>query len=74
MMQQQTTPGVADGNFVGFGLVVYSIIILWNEIVAIPSVILREVISIRSEKKGYHFYIIPGNENKRNRLVNIFRR
>ncbi len=70
-MEQPATPGVADANIIGLGLFVYSVIVLWYEIVAIPSLILREVISLRSEKKGYHFYIIPGTENSHK---NIFMR
>ncbi|MEO6837198.1 MAG: hypothetical protein ABI261_08440 [Ginsengibacter sp.] len=44
-------------NIIEFGLIVYSALILWYEVVAIPTIFLSEQLSIRSEKKGYHFFI-----------------
>ena len=70
-MEPPARPGVAEANIIGLGLLVYSVIVLWYEIVAIPSLILKEIISLRSEKKGYHFYITPNTENSHK---NIFMR
>lgn len=63
-METPQNPGVADGNLIGFGLVIYAAIVLWYEAIDIPVFILNEQISIRSEKRGYHFYIETGNINK----------
>lgn len=58
LANQPQRSGVDDGlNIIGFGLLGYSILILYYEMVAIPAIILGEHIGIRSEKKGYHFYI-----------------
>lgn len=56
-MEQPYRPGVKDGNIIGLGLVLYSIAILWYEVIAIPSILLTEQLSIRSKKRGYHFFI-----------------
>lgn len=57
LMIQSQSPGVEDVNIIAFGLIVYSVLILWYEVVAIPTIFLSEQLSIRSEKKGYHFFI-----------------
>jgi len=58
-MQGPQHPGVAEGNLIGFMLTLYSVVILWYEIIDIPAIILSEKLSIRSQKKGYEFYIDP---------------
>ena len=57
LMIQPQSLGVDDVNIIAFGLIVYSALILWYEVVAIPTIFLGEQLSIRSEKKGYHFFI-----------------
>ena len=57
LMNQPQSLGVDDVNIIAFGLIVYSAFILWYEVVAIPTIFLGEQLSIRSEKKGYHFFI-----------------
>lgn len=62
-LQESARTGVADGNLVGFGLIVYSVIVLWYEVVAIPTIFLGELLSIRSERRGYHFFVENGKRN-----------
>lgn len=44
-------------NFIGFMLVLYSIIDLWYVAIATPAIYLSEIISKRSDKRGYRFFV-----------------
>src|ERR1019366_6858482 len=71
-MQQPSRPGVAEGNILGLGLVIYAVVILWYEIIKIPSIFSTEILSIRSEKKGYHFFIETTRAGEPNHLRHSF--
>lgn len=57
--KRQLGQGTDVGDFL---LVQYSLGIVLYEGIALPSIYLSEWISIRSEKRGYHFYIDPGSK------------
>lgn len=48
---------IADGSIITLILVLYAVVDLYYIGVAIPVIFISEWLSIRSEKKGYHFYI-----------------
>lgn len=56
-INQPQGSGLGGADFVGFTLMIYSITVLWYEVIAIPAIFLIEHVGIRSAKKGYHFFI-----------------
>lgn len=45
------------GNIIFFGFVMIALVELYYVGISIPVILLRELISKRSDKKGYHFYV-----------------
>ena len=53
------------GNVIGFGLVLFAITELYYVGISIPVFILKELISKRSVKRGYHFYVEDTGSNSK---------
>ncbi|HEY5407366.1 MAG TPA: hypothetical protein VIJ92_09765 [Ginsengibacter sp.] len=53
------------GNIIGFGLVLFAITELYYVGISIPIFILKELISKRSVKRGYHFYVEDTGLNRK---------